>query len=114
MSQNRMYNLDGRKGEGLLIMGKNWTQRALCGTKKYIQRSSLTRQTMWMKAMGNFVAGFQRGHDKAVRYIHQKGLVHYQRTTLVQKLPPYYLETFCNFSSYWFGFHLLQYITSSN
>lgn len=40
----------------------------------------------------NFVAGFQRGHEKAVRYTHHKGSVHYQRTTLVQKLPSYYLE----------------------
>jgi hypothetical protein len=40
----------------------------------------------------NFVAGFQRGHDKAVRYMHHKGLVNYQRTTLVQKLPSHYLE----------------------
>jgi hypothetical protein len=43
--QNRMYNLD-KKGEGLLIMGKNSTQNTLWGTKKYIQRSSLTKETM--------------------------------------------------------------------
>ena len=40
----------------------------------------------------NFVAGFQRGHDKAVRCMHHKGLVNYQKTTLVQKHPSYYLE----------------------
>jgi hypothetical protein len=45
MAQNRMYNLD-KKGEGLLIMGKNSTQNILCETKKYIQRSSLTKETM--------------------------------------------------------------------
>jgi hypothetical protein len=91
-----MYNLEGRKDEGLLIMGKKEPKGHCVGPRniyKYLHLpDNVNEGNGNTNIPENLLAGFQRGHDKALRYMHHKGLVHYQRSTLVQKLPSCHLE----------------------